>query len=283
VAFEASADERETRGFISITRISPVSRLAGELDVGAAGLDADRTDDRHRGVAELLVRLVGERHLGRHRDRVARVDAHRVEVLDRADDDDVVVEVAYDLELELVPAAYGLLDEHLRDRALAQSALDDRAQLGLGLGEAATVPAEREGRPNDGGRGDLAELVDRGHDLRARRAQAATLDGVAEKRPVLGAPDDVHARADQLDAELLEDPRFGELDREVERGLPAECGQQCVGPLATEHVRDALDVERLDIRAVGEARIGHDRGRVRVMTIVRKPSSRSTFSAWQPE
>ena len=92
-----------------------VARLAvaRELDVRAAGVDADRADDRDRRVAQLLVRLVGERHLRRDGDRVAGVDAHRVEVLDRADDHDVVGAVADDLELELVPAAHRLLDEHL--------------------------------------------------------------------------------------------------------------------------------------------------------------------------
>ena len=153
---------------------------ARELDVRAARLDADGADDRGRGIAELLVGLVGERHLRRHRDRVAGVDAHRVEVLDRADDDDVVVQVADHLELELVPAANGLLHEHLGDRALAETALDRGTELGLGLGEAAAVAAEREGGTDDGGRRDLAELVERRHDLRARGQEAAALDRVAE-------------------------------------------------------------------------------------------------------
>ena len=137
------------------------------------------------------------------------MDAHRVEVLDRAHDDDVVVQVADHLELELVPAADGLLDEHLRDRALAQAALDDRAQLRLGLGEAAAVAAEGEGGPDDGRRRDLARagrptvtICER------RRAQPTALDRVAEERPVLGAPDHVDARADQLDAELVEHARL---------------------------------------------------------------------------
>src|SRR5919201_1199470 len=33
---------------------------------------------------------------------------------------------------------------------------------------------------------------------------------------------------------------------------------------ALEHAEHALEVERLEVRAVGEARVGHDRGRVRV-------------------
>ena len=127
---------------------------ARELDVRAAGVDADRADDRDRRVAELLVRLVGQRHLRRDGDGVAGVDAHRVEVLDRADDDDVVEPVADDLELELVPAADRLLDEHLADRRLGEAALDLAAQLLLGVREAAAVAAHRERRTDDGRRLD---------------------------------------------------------------------------------------------------------------------------------
>ena len=92
------------------------------------------------------------------------MDAHRVEVLDRADDHDVVGAVADHLELELVPAAHRLLDEHLVDRALAQADLDLRAELGGGLGEAAAVAAERERRPHDRGQREPVELVERRDD-----------------------------------------------------------------------------------------------------------------------
>ena len=98
--------------------------LARELDVRAAAVDTDRADDRDRRVAQLLVRLVGQRHLRRDGHRVAGVHAHRVDVLDRADDDGVVGVVAHQLELELVPAEEGLLDEHLADRALGERALE---------------------------------------------------------------------------------------------------------------------------------------------------------------
>jgi hypothetical protein len=42
--------------------------------------------------------------IGRDGDRVAGVHAHRVEVLDGADDDAVVLVVAHDLHLEFLPA-----------------------------------------------------------------------------------------------------------------------------------------------------------------------------------
>ena len=103
-----------------------------------------------------------------------------------------------------------------------------------------------------------------GHDRRLGHAQPRREHGVAEALAVLGAPDDVDRRADQLDAEVVEDALLGELDGEVESGLAAHRRQQRVGPLALEHAGDAFEVERLEVRPVGEARVGHDRRRVRV-------------------
>ena len=94
--------------------MSPLAGIDGELDVAAAGLDADLADDGDGGVAHPLVFLVGQR-LGRgHGDRVAGVDAHRIEVLDGADDDDVVGLVAHHLQLEFLPADDRFLDRALR-------------------------------------------------------------------------------------------------------------------------------------------------------------------------
>ena len=99
VAFEANALERLTRGFISITTIRPVLRIDGELDVRPARLHADLPHHGDRGVAHPLIFLVGQRLRRGHGDRIARVNAHRVKVLDRADDDAIVVLVAHHLQL----------------------------------------------------------------------------------------------------------------------------------------------------------------------------------------
>ena len=82
------------------------------LDVALAD-DAEMADglDRHR--AEQLVLLVVERLARGHDDGLARVDAHRVEVLHVADGDAVVAPVAHHLVLDLLPAAQALLDQHL--------------------------------------------------------------------------------------------------------------------------------------------------------------------------
>jgi hypothetical protein len=73
-----------------------------ELHVAAAGVDADLADDRLGGVAQLLILGVREREGRRDGDAVAGVHPHRVDVLDGADDHDVVGVVAHDLELELM-------------------------------------------------------------------------------------------------------------------------------------------------------------------------------------
>jgi hypothetical protein len=96
--------------------LPPGRRVDRELDVRPAGLHADAAQHREGGVAHLLVLGVRQGHRRRDGDRVAGVHAHRVEVLDRADDDAVVVAVAHDLELVLLPAEHRLLDEHLVDR-----------------------------------------------------------------------------------------------------------------------------------------------------------------------
>ncbi len=57
-------------------------RVDGELDVGAARLDSDPADAGEGGIPHALVFLVREGLRRGHRDRVAGVNAHRVEVLD---------------------------------------------------------------------------------------------------------------------------------------------------------------------------------------------------------
>ena len=254
---------RDARVHLDHPQLSGVA-LARELDVRPAALDADRTHHGGRGVAQLLIRVIGERHLRRDRDGVTGVHAHRVDVLDRADDHDVVLAVANDLELELVPPAHRLLHEHLADRALTEPPFNLPVELVDRLDEAATVAAERERRPDHRRQRDAAELVEARDDPRARNLQPHFAHRHAEELTVLRPFDDVEWCTDELDAELVEDAFECELAREIERCLPAHRRQQGIRPLPCEHVRHAFEIERLEIRAVRKPRVGHDRRRVRV-------------------
>ena len=93
-----------------------IGRIDRELHIGAAGLDADLAQHRDRGVAHDLIFLVGQRQRRRDGDGIAGMHAHRIDVLDRADDDAIVVLVAHHLHLELFPAEYRFLDQHFAGR-----------------------------------------------------------------------------------------------------------------------------------------------------------------------
>ena len=70
--------------------------------------------------------------------------------------------------------------------------------------------------------------------------------------------------ADQLDAVAVQHAGFGQADGQVEGGLPADGGQQGLGPLALDDPLQHAGRERLDVGAVGQLRVGHDGGRVGV-------------------
>ncbi len=93
--------------------------------------------------------------------RIARVDAHRVDVLDGADDDAVVRLVADDLHLVLLPAEHALLDQHLVGGRGVDAALDDVDELLLVVGDAAAGAAHGEGGADDGGQADVGERQQR--------------------------------------------------------------------------------------------------------------------------
>ena len=151
VALDASAEDRLTRGFISMTTMLAVVGVDGELDVGAAGLDADAADAGEGRVAHALVLDVGQGLGRRDRDRVAGVHAHRVEVLDRADDHAVVGAVAHHLELVLLPARDRALDEDLRDRAGVEAVgREPLERLGVVGDAGARPPRMYEGRTMTG-------------------------------------------------------------------------------------------------------------------------------------
>ena len=72
------------------------------------------------------------------------MDAHWVHVLNRTNDDDVVVGVAQQLELVLLPAHQSLVDNHLVNGARLQSALQRVVKLFFGPHEARAASAQRE-------------------------------------------------------------------------------------------------------------------------------------------
>ncbi len=196
------------------------------------------------------------------------MDAHRIHVLDRADDHGVVVAVADDLELELSPPQHRLFEEHLPDRARVERALETVPKVVRVVRDAAAFTAEGKPgaqdhrKPNPLGRRHARRDV--GDDLTRGHLQPGGGHRRPERLAVLGAMDRVSIGADQLHPVPLEDSRVVKLHREVERGLTAQGRQERVGSLDLDDALDRGDIERLDVRAVGDRRVRHDRRRVRI-------------------
>ena len=250
---------------------APVDGIDRELHVRAAGLDADLAQHAKRGVAHDLIFLVGQRQRRRDGDGIAGVHAHRIDVLDRADDDAIVRLVADDLHLEFLPAEHALLDEHLVGWRGVDAALDDLDEFVAVVGDAAAGAAHREARADDRGQADVLErgerLAQRLDVMRARRLQADLGHRLAEQFAILGLVDRLGGRADHLDVILLQHAHFLQAERAVERGLPAHGRQQreAAGDriaLLGDDLGDDLRRDRLDIGPVRRLRIGHDRGGV---------------------
>ncbi|OPY11760.1 MAG: hypothetical protein A4E69_02647 [Syntrophus sp. PtaB.Bin138] len=91
--------------------------MNGELDIGSARFHAYFPHDGHGGIPQTLVFGVGQGLGRRHRDGFARVHPHGIEILDGADDDDIVRPVPHDLEFIFLPAQRRLLQHDFMDHA----------------------------------------------------------------------------------------------------------------------------------------------------------------------
>ena len=109
-----------------------------------------------------------------------------------------------------------------------------------------------------------ASLIGASMRLSPRAFQPDAVHRLAEQLAVLGHVDGFGLGADQLDAEALERALLVERQRRVERGLPAHRRQQSVGAFGRDDLGDDVRRDRLDVGCIGQIRVGHDRGRIRI-------------------
>ena len=79
-----------------------------------------------------------------------------IEILDRADDDDVVGQIAHHLQLELLPAEHGFFDQHFVHGREVEAARQQFQQLFAVVGDAAAGAAQGERRTQDHRKAELA-------------------------------------------------------------------------------------------------------------------------------
>ena len=199
--------------------------------------------------------------------------AHRVDVLDRAHHDHVVVAVAHQLELEFLPAEDGFLDQHVGARRRGEPVTGHPIDVLGGIRHAGAEAAHRERRPHHHRKAELldgfADFVHRETHAGARGFAAHLGHDVLEPLPVLAALDRFEVGADEFNAIAFQHTVLVQRDGGVQRGLPAQGGQQRVNLVAALGLLgdDALDerrCDRFDVGVVGELRVGHDRRRIRV-------------------
>ena len=135
-------------------------------------------------------------------------------------------------------------------------------QLRLVVGKAAARAAEGErGAQHHGvadplgrGAGLLQTVGDLGGDDRLADGLAQLL----ELLTVLGLLDALAACAEQLNAALAQHALALELHGEVQTRLPADAGNDGVGALVADDLRDVLERQRLHVDLVGDGGVGHD-------------------------
>ncbi len=245
-----------------------IFRVDTELDVGAAGLDADFAQHRHGGVAHQLVLLVGQRLGWRDRDGVTGVDTHGVEVFDGADDDAVVVAIPHHFHLVLFPADQRLVDEQLFGRRQVQTTLADLDELFGVVGDAATRAAHGKGGTDDAGEADhllhAPRLFHVVGDASTRALEANAAHRLVKTGAVFGLVDGVGGGTDHLDTELGQHAMLLQRQCAVERSLAAHGGQDGVRALFLDDFAHHFPGDGLDVGGVCHLRVGHDGGRVGV-------------------
>ena len=269
VAFDASALERETRGFISMTISRPVSgSIANWM------LQPPVSTPTARMIAMPTSRMCWY--------------SRSVSVSDGATviESPVWTPIGSKFSIEQMTTTLSLWSrissssysfQPRIDSSRSTSVVSDacrpapamRVDVGLVVRDARTRATHRERRTHD--HRVAAELVDAREDLvhrvadhRAGGLAADVGDDLLEQLAVLAALDRVDVGTDQLDVVLLQHAGLVQADRRVERGLAAERRQQRVGTLLGDDLLEDVRRDRLDVRRVGELRVGHDRGRVAV-------------------
>ena len=92
-----------------------------------------------------------------------------------------------------------------------------------------------------------------------RDFQADFAAGVLEPQAVFGDFDGAQRCANHFDVMFFENAAFGEFDGKIERGLAANGRQERIGFFACDNFLQILLGQRLDVRAVSQFRVGHDR------------------------
>ena len=241
--------------------------VQSKLDVAAA-LDLQRPEDAQGAVPQHVVFLVGQGLGGADYNGVAGVDAHRVDVLHVADGDGGVVCVPHHLVFDLLVALDALFNQHLMDGGQGQGVFHQLLKLLLVVGEAAAGAAQGEGGAQHHRVADMLRrqqaLFHALGDLGGEHRLAQALAQLLELLPVLCLLDALAAGTQQLHLTFLQNALLLQLYSQIQPSLPADAGDDGVGPLIAQNLRDVFKGQGLHIHLVGNGGVGHNGGGVGV-------------------
>ena len=148
------------------------------------------------------------------------MDAHGVDIFDKADGDQPVVGVAHDLQFEFLPTDDRFFHQNLPDPAGGDAPGGDDPQFFQVVDQAAAGAAHGVGRANHHRiaqfRRDFFGILDRVHGGAFRHFDAEQIHLLLEFDPVLAALDGAQIDADHLDAVFLQNAQSGQFGGEVE-------------------------------------------------------------------
>ena len=177
----------------------------------------------------------------------------------------VAREIAHHFELIFLPTKHALFHQDFVDGREVDAALQNLFELFTVVSDAAAGTAHSEAGTQDDGIADAVREVETRFnvvdELRLRHVEADFAHRIFEQEAIFRFLDGVDLGADQFDAVLVEHARLSELNREVEAGLAADGGEQRIRTLLADHFGGECNAQWLDIGAVSELRIRHDRRR----------------------
>src|SRR6266700_728161 len=234
VALEASAEDRATRGFISITTIRPVRGSTANWM-----LQPPVSTPTARMIAMAVSRI--------------RWYSRSVSVMAGATvtESPVCTPIGSMFSIEHTTTALSWWSRISSSSNSFQPRTDSSSSTcPVGLASS-PAPAIR--------RSCVQALVHGVADQAARHLAAEACDDLLEPVTVLTSTDSVDAGDDQPHTVLAKHAGIVQRDCGVERRLTTERGQHRVRPFPLDHLGDHLGGDRLNVGRVREFRIGHDR------------------------
>src|SRR5699024_1832216 len=143
-----------------------------------------------------LILAIGQGHRGGDGDRIPGMNAHRIEVLDGADDSVVVCTIANDLELVFLPTEEALFDEAFVNGAALEGPADRLIELAAVVDGATARAAHRQRWAQNEWKadliGDAMGIFDGARDAGLGALEADPIHRVFEEFSLFGLADRLH-------------------------------------------------------------------------------------------